>query len=1088
MNMRHRRLSWLSTILIVSWACGTLFGRADEWPTFAHDAWRSAATEESLNLPLVERWVHRAAHPPTPAWPAPAKNDYWHYKQDLQPRETYDHAYHAVVAGGRVFYGTSTDDQIVCLDAATGQPCWSFFTEGPVRLSPTIVGDRLFAGSDDGCVYCLATTDGKLRWKTRIGPADSRCIGNGRIISRWPVRSGVLVRDGIAYCAAGIFPKSEGTFLVGLDAATGTCVLRQAIEQSVQGYMLLTDQQLLFPSGRTSPVVYDRRDGKHLGDLSSPGGAYTVITPDLVVAGRGDTQGELALIEPTSREQLITFDGRHIIARGKLLFVQNRTHLSALDRAKFLPLARRHAVLRNQLSTLEDRTDGAAKAEAAVLKTKITLLKADMNTCWVWRTPCEHAESLILAGGTLFAGGNGQVVACSAADGQLLWTGSVNGRACSLVVAQGQLIVSTDAGCIQCFQPQETPAQPLAEQRTPAQGAVAAGLNSADPASEESARLDDLARLLLAQSRVDQGFGLIIGAGHAALAPALASNSRLQLTVADPNGQVMDATRLALTRQLLYGVRAVVHQVDVAKLPYPPYFANMVLVDPDSVPLDPEITGHIRRVLRPSGGSAWIGGFAARDAAGLEAWKAALAGDGFGVQTVTLRDTSWVQLTRGRLAGAGEWTHGLADPANTACTMDQRVHGLLRIQWYGQPGPRLMADRHHRNVPPLYKDGRLFVPGENLVIAVDAYNGTHLWMREIPNSLRLGAFLDCGNLVVDSQALYVVAGDTCHVLDVATGEPSRQLVMPYQTPDQPRHWGYVARVDDLLVGSARRPDASYSRQSRADDAALWDDNMSLVTSDSLFALGAQEADPRWHYQSGVLVNTTITIGGGRVYFLESHSPQALENQLGRMPMSTFFEGPNFLVALDLHSGKTLWKQPLSLENCRHIVYANYAQEKLIISGNRYVDQKLWYFFQTLDASNGQTVWTASHNSGYDPRGEHGEQNRHPTIVGNTIYTYPLAYDLHTGQQLPGWKFDRLGHGCGNVSASANCIFWRGDNPWQWDLGPNGRPRRINTVTRPGCFINMVPAGGLLLIPEASSGCTCSFPLQTSLAYVPEEAN
>ena len=108
-------------------------------------------------------------------------------------------------------------------------------------------------------------------------------------------------------------------------------------------------------------------------------------------------------------------------------------------------------------------------------------------------------------------------------------------------------------------------------------------------------------------------------------------------------------------------------------------------------------------------------------------------------------------------------------------------------------------------------------------------------MREIPNSLRLGAFLDCSNFVVDSQALYVVAGDTCHVLDVATGEPSRQLVMPYQTPDQPRHWGYVARVDDLLVGSARRPDASYSRQSRADDAALWDDNMSLVTSDSLFA-------------------------------------------------------------------------------------------------------------------------------------------------------------------------------------------------------------------------------------------------------------
>ncbi len=32
---------------------------------------------------------------------------------------------------------------------------------------------------------------------------------------------------------------------------------------------------------------------------------------------------------------------------------------------------------------------------------------------------------------------------------------------------------------------------------------------------------------------------------------------------------------------------------------------------------------------------------------------------------------------------------------------------------------------------------------------------------------------------------------------------------------------------------------------------------------------------------------------------------------------------------------------------------------------------------------------------------------------------------------------------------------------------------------------MIPAGGLVLIPEASSGCTCGFPLQTSLAYIPE---
>ena len=61
-------------------------------------------------------------------------------------------------------------------------------------------------------------------------------------------------------------------------------------------------------------------------------------------------------------------------------------------------------------------------------------------------------------------------------------------------------------------------------------------------------------------------------------------------------------------------------------------------------------------------------------------------------------------------------------------------------------------------------------PKANLVIAVDAYNGTQLWQRDIPNSLRLGAFLDCGNMVVDDHALYVAAQDRCLLLDPRTGD------------------------------------------------------------------------------------------------------------------------------------------------------------------------------------------------------------------------------------------------------------------------------------------------------------------------------
>jgi hypothetical protein len=38
--------------------------------------------------------------------------------------------------------------------------------------------------------------------------------------------------------------------------------------------------------------------------------------------------------------------------------------------------------------------------------------------------------------------------------------------------------------------------------------------------------------------------------------------------------------------------------------------------------------------------------------------------------------------------------------------------------------------------------------------------------------------------------------------------------------------------------------------------------------------------------------------------------------------------------------------------------------------------------------------------------------------------------------------------------------------------------------RPGCFINIIAAGGLVLMPEASSGCGCPYNFQTTIALMP----
>ena len=145
-------------------------------------------------------------------------------------------------------------------------------------------------------------------------------------------------------------------------------------------------------------------------------------------------------------------------------------------------------------------------------------------------------------------------------------------------------------------------------------------------------------------------------------------------------------------------------------------------------------------------------------------------------------------------------------------------------------------------------------------------------------------------------------------------------------------------------------------------------------------------------------------------------------------------------------------------------------------------EEIHYYFQAFDAETGKQQWQADHPTALATRGGHGEYNRHPTIVGERVYAYPYAYHLRTGDRID-WKFDRHGSGCGNISASAKCLFWRGSNPLMFDLIAD-KATHLNRVTRPGCFINILPAGGLILVPEANSGCTCGYPMQTSIAFAP----
>lgn len=461
-SLRHLAAHALAILAAVSILLPVEASRAGDWPMYRHDPARSGVTPERLAPPLRQAWVHRARHAPRPAWPAPARQDFWHRHRDLQPEVTYDRAYHVVVAGGAVFYGSSADDRITCLDAASGRVRWSLFTEGPVRLAPAVAGGRVYAGSDDGCVYCLDARDGRLVWKRRLAPADRRIPGNGRVISVWPVRTGVLVEGGVAYACAGLFPR-EGTYVFALRAGDGSILWRRETDRAApQGYLMATASLLVVPTGRTAPALFDRREGAFLGALDAQGGSFALLTDEVVINAPGRTTGLVDVSDVRTRERIATFRGLNMLVRGERAYLHDRTSIAALDRVRHLRLARERNAVAKRAEGIEKRLDAAKRAgraeevralarDLAAAKGRIAQLEEAMRACFLWRRPCADPFDLILAGDVLFAGGGGEVAAFRASDGARIGSAPVEGRAYGLAAAGGRLYASTDEGAIHCF-------------------------------------------------------------------------------------------------------------------------------------------------------------------------------------------------------------------------------------------------------------------------------------------------------------------------------------------------------------------------------------------------------------------------------------------------------------------------------------------------------------------------------------------------------------------------------------------------------------------------------------------------------------
>ncbi len=431
------RQGWLlSSIVFLTSTCSSTW--AMDWPMYRADPARSGVSRESLEATaLEEAWTWQSSQPPAPAWPGPAKWDAYAQVKDLKSMRNYDPVFHPIVVDGAVYFGSSADDSIHKLSLSNGKAEWRFTTDGPIRVAPTYASGKLYFGSDDGHAYCIDAINGDLIWKfspslheaKREGKTPARrVLNNQRLISFWPVRTGVVIVDDTAYFGASMLPWKD-SMLCAVDADTGRpdgphrWIQHLGLESSLEGAMLASASTLVVPQGRVPPMLFDRMTGKRLGALSGGGGSFVLLTDDdRILHGPGNKKGWITDSSTQTRAKIASYD------RGNQVLVDE-----------------------DSVVMLRDTTLG-------------TMSRSRQELLWV--EDCTHPYAMIKAGRYIIAGGYDEIGAYDAHNGHLAWSGKVSGRAYGLAVASERLLVSTDRGTIHCFQPGKSATTPAPESST----------------------------------------------------------------------------------------------------------------------------------------------------------------------------------------------------------------------------------------------------------------------------------------------------------------------------------------------------------------------------------------------------------------------------------------------------------------------------------------------------------------------------------------------------------------------------------------------------------------------------------------------
>lgn len=1040
-------MKYLISLLLLLNSCVPGAGQYD-WPMWRYDAGRTASSPEQLANTLYLQWEIKYPQRVT-VWDDPLNQNLMQFDRVFEP----------IIVGDKMFLGFNDQDKVVALDLKTGREIWHFYADGPVRLPLAANRGKIYFTGDDGFCYCLDANSGKLAWKKLLAPARNKLLGNKRMISMWPARGGIVIKNNVVYTAASIFPLM-GTFIYALDAETGNVIWENEgtssnyilqphrspafADVAPQGAFTLAGDKLLVAGGRSVPAAFDSKTGEELYYLLSEsgktGGAFTCANDQVFF--NHFRERETYMFNAENGKTIKQKAGEYPVIDNNIIFFSGK---------------------RITVARLEENNDLVT----------------------IWRTGFSATNDLIKAGDRLYAADSNGISSIKVSGGkpELMWTIPVEKKIERLIAAQGKLVAVASDGTIMVYGDTPRKSPDMIQIR---QSRMHPRPTDADP--------------IISEADAMGGYAAIFGTADMNLLEGIVTRSALNVIAFEKDSMKINSLREHLDRAGIPFERISFLHMKPGEDILPKYFASLMIINDPAFLLNNEESAlkSLFESLRPYGGMMLING---RHSEQNDAAMAFGRMNLYGAEISANEDFAIITRT-GSLEGSDSWTHNYGDISNTIKSDDKIVKAPLGILWFGGNSNLDVLPRHGHGPSEQVIDGRLIIEGVNTLSARDVYTGRLLWKRTFENldadaymvyyddSYDEDAPLDTKynqehlpgansrgtNFVVTKEYVYIIEENKCHVLDIATGQEVKTFTTGNSNTTKIAYIGVYGKW--LILGNNF---TDYPHIGAAEDEKPNPrfENYDVTASRELIVMDRFTGVRQWNIiaRNGFIHNSIIA--GDDILFCLDKYPQNLETRLRRrgMPIP---EGARLLY-LDINSGNKLHEETRDIFG----TWLGYSSpHKLLLEATR----------PSRDMLNGESgrrmrvYKTDSKDILWD---KYMAYNNPPIISNDKIYTEGEGFyllsgepimetDPITGESLQ-WKYKRE-YGCGYVVASEHLLTFRSASAGFVNLDFFEGTGSLGGF-KSGCSANLIVADGVLNSPDYTRTCQCPYQNQTSLAFV-----